>query len=151
MRGCRTAPRIFLAARRRRIPLSPASIRRLLKTESKCRRGRGMKTQAMGWLVGAALCATSMQAQAQHRLLQLHEMNFDMWCQEQQHLPPARCDKRLPKDDAAFQAYANTIERYETQKLNGEAQDRRIDRMLDANPANNPTQPSGPSMPSPQQ
>jgi len=110
-----------------------------------------MNKQVTGWFVGAALCVGSMQAQAQPRLLQLHEMNFDLWCQEQQHLPPARCDKRLPKDDAAFQAYVNTIERYETQKLNGEAQDRRIDRMLKTNPGGNPPQSSGPSMPSPQQ
>jgi hypothetical protein len=43
----------------------------------------------------------------------VQEMNFDMWCQEQQHLPAERCDKRLPEDDAAFDAYRSKIERYE--------------------------------------
>ena len=32
-------------------------------------------------------------------------MNFDMWCQEQQHLDPDRCDKRTPGDEKDFEAY----------------------------------------------
>lgn len=60
----------------------------------------------------------------------LHEVNFDMWCQEERHLPPERCDKRLPQDDAEFQAYANKIEGYETQQLNQDAQQRRLDQAI---------------------
>ncbi len=103
-----------------------------------------MKTRKLEWLVGAALCACVLQAEAQPRLLKLREMNFDMWCQEHRHLPPARCDKRLPQDDAAFQDYVNTIERYETRKLNNQAQEWRTDRMIDADPIDSPIQPSTP-------
>jgi hypothetical protein len=69
----------------------------------------------------------------------LREISFDMWCQETRHFPPARCDKRLPEDDAAFQAYVDTIERYETQKLNTQARDRHIEQMIDrADPVDHP-------------
>ncbi|HEX3651584.1 MAG TPA: hypothetical protein VHU18_02030 [Rhizomicrobium sp.] len=51
--------------------------------------------------------------QAQATRYNVQEMNFDMWCQEQQHLPAERCDKRFPEDDAAFNAYRSKIERYE--------------------------------------
>lgn len=51
--------------------------------------------------------------QTQPTRYNVQEMNFDMWCQEQQHLPAERCDKRLPEDDAAFDAYRSKIERYE--------------------------------------
>lgn len=64
-------------------------------------------------LVSAALLnAGAAQAQSAP-YYNVQDMNFDLWCQEEQHLPPDRCDKRLPEDDAAFQAYRATIERYE--------------------------------------
>jgi len=90
-------------------------------------------------LVAALIVLGSAPAGAQQgpRPFRLQEMNFDVWCQETQHLPPARCDRRLPEDDAAFQAYANTIENYEIQYLNRHAADRRIERMLNNNPADN--------------
>jgi hypothetical protein len=104
-----------------------------------------MKSTTVVWLVAAALCASAAEADAQARHLKLHEINFDMWCQETQHLPPDRCDKRLPQDDAAFQAYVDTIERYETQKLNAEARERRLDRdILYNDPIDNPARPSEP-------
>ncbi len=102
-----------------------------------------MKTGQMGRLLGAALCAWGLEAEAQTTHLNLHEMNFDMWCQEHQNLPPARCDKRLPADDAAFQNYVDTIERYETQQLNNQAKERSIDRMIDrADSVDHPLEPS---------
>lgn len=107
-----------------------------------------MRVDRTIWVLGAALFAWSMQAEAQTTRPQLHEMNFDMWCQEHQHLPPSRCDKRLPDDDAAFESYVDTIEHYETQQLNGEAKDRRIDRMIDrADPIDHPIEPSAPNPP----
>jgi hypothetical protein len=90
---------------------------------------------------GIAILTASGGADAQQHSWrnQLQPMNFDMWCQEQQHLPPARCDKRLPQDDAAFQAYANKIEGYETQQLNQDAKDRRVDQtILRSDPSSNP-------------
>ncbi|MGB8366647.1 MAG: hypothetical protein ACLQUZ_16295 [Rhizomicrobium sp.] len=104
-----------------------------------------MKAGKIGWLLGAALCAWGLQAAAQTTHLNLHEMNFDMWCQEHQKLPPERCDKRLPADDAAFQNYVDTIERYETQKLNNQAKERRIGHMIDrADSVDHPLEPSTP-------
>ena len=104
-----------------------------------------METRKLGWLVGAALCACALQSEAQPGPLKLRKINFDMWCQEHRHLPPARCDKRLPQDDAAFQDYVNTIERYETQRLNSQARERSISRMINSDPIDNPIQPSTPS------
>ena len=44
-----------------------------------------------GLFIGAALCAMlAAAAQAQTGRLHYQPMNFDLWCQEQQHLPPAR-------------------------------------------------------------
>jgi len=75
----------------------------------------------------------------------LNDMNFDMWCQEEQHLPPARCDKRLPDDDAAFQAYRNKIETYEIPYLQRKRDELTINRdILHNDPVGNPTRPSQP-------
>jgi hypothetical protein len=66
-------------------------------------------------------------------------MNFDLWCQEQQHLDADRCDKRLPGDEKDFEAYRATIERYEIpylkEKQNAIALDRNI---LNKDPVDNP-------------
>lgn len=113
-----------------------------------------MKIVATQWVLGAlalSLCAFSAEANAQARHLQLHDINFDLWCQETQNLPPDRCDKRLPEDDAAFERYVDTIERYETQKLDSEARERRFDRdILHNDPIDNPTRPSEPQTAVPQ-
>jgi hypothetical protein len=75
----------------------------------------------------------------------LNEMNFDMWCQEQQHLPPARCDKRLPEDDAAFQAYRSNIENYEIPYLQRKRDEQSLNReILHNDPVDHPTRPSQP-------
>ncbi|HEX3667144.1 MAG TPA: hypothetical protein VHU23_18120 [Rhizomicrobium sp.] len=75
----------------------------------------------------------------------LHEMNFDMWCQEQQHLSPERCDKRLPQDDAAFQAYTNKIENYEIPYLQRRQKDQTLNQVIIHNdPVDHPTLPSQP-------
>ena len=75
----------------------------------------------------------------------LHEMNFDMWCQEEQHLPPERCDKRLPEDDAAFQTYRNTIEHYEVPYLQRRDDEQNLNRVILHNdPVDHPTLPSQP-------
>jgi hypothetical protein len=66
-------------------------------------------------------------------------MNFDLWCQEQQHLDPDRCDKRTPGDEKDFEAYRDKIEQYEIpylqQKQNAIALDRNI---LNKDPIDNP-------------
>jgi hypothetical protein len=81
----------------------------------------------------------------------LTEMNFDMWCQEEQHLPPDRCDKRLPEDDAAFQAYVNKIESYEIPYLQQKQHEQTLNRVILHNdPVGAPTRPSQPATEQPQ-
>jgi len=75
----------------------------------------------------------------------VQEINFDMWCQEQQHLPAARCDKRLPEDDEAFNAYRAKIERYEIPYLQQQQKQLRLNSgILHNDPVDHPDQPSQP-------
>ena len=105
-------------------------------------------------LAGLAVSFFIVRAEAQGEQQQpypLNEMNFDMWCQEQQHLPPARCDKRLPEDDAAFQAYRSTIETYEVPYLQRKRDEQTLNRVILHNdPVDNPTRPSQPPTEQPQ-
>lgn len=52
----------------------------------------------------AVLSMSTAQGQTE-RNYNIEGMNFDMWCQEQAHLPPDRCDKRTPEDEKTFEAY----------------------------------------------
>jgi hypothetical protein len=75
----------------------------------------------------------------------VYNMNFDMWCQEQQRLPPARCDKRLPEDDAAFDAYRAKIERYEVPYLRDRQRQQELNvGILHNDPVDRPDRPSQP-------
>jgi hypothetical protein len=78
----------------------------------------------------------------------VYNMNFDMWCQEQQHLPVARCDKRLPEDDAAFNTYRAKIERYEIPYLRERQRQQQLNiGILHNDPVDRPSQPSEPQPP----
>jgi len=75
----------------------------------------------------------------------LTNMNFDMWCQEERHLPPDRCDKRLPEDDAAFEAYAAKIQGYEVPYLRERQDKANMNRVILHNdPVDHPTKPENP-------
>jgi hypothetical protein len=54
-------------------------------------------------------------------------MNFDLWCQETAHIAPERCNKRLPEDNAAFEAFRAQIEAYEIPHLQQKNRDARIE------------------------
>ncbi|MBV9570506.1 MAG: hypothetical protein JO056_04610 [Alphaproteobacteria bacterium] len=83
--------------------------------------------------------------QARATRYDVRQMNFDMWCQEQQHLPAARCDKRLPADDEAFDAYRSKIERYEIPYLREQQRQQQLNNgILHNDPVDRP---SGPSQP----
>jgi len=56
----------------------------------------------------------------------VHPMNFDMWCQVTAHIDPDRCDKRVPADVDAFDAYRAKIEAYEIPDLQRKNRDARI-------------------------
>jgi hypothetical protein len=101
---------------------------------------------------GLVLVALAGRAFAQgEKPYPIQEMNFDMWCQEQKHLPPERCDKRLPEDDAEFQAYRNQIEKYEIPYLQQRQDEQTINRVILHNdPVDHPTLPSQPQTDQPQ-
>jgi hypothetical protein len=44
-------------------------------------------------------------------------MNFDLWCQEEAHLPVHRCDQRTVVDENAFENFQHAIGPFETQNL----------------------------------
>jgi len=101
-----------------------------------------MKTIPAYVALGLAILSVS-DAGAQTRRLQFHPQSFDMWCQETQHLAPARCDKRLPEDDQAYQAYVNQNENYEAKQQNQKADEHRLNQAIlrsdpSANPAGTP-------------
>jgi hypothetical protein len=114
-----------------------------------------MKTMhAVGTVLALAGFATAARAQlnptpgdpeSQGTRYNVQEMNFDMWCQEEQHLPAARCDKRLPEDDAAFNAHRSKVERYEIPYLREQQKQLRLNTgILHNDPVDHPDQPSQP-------
>ena len=98
---------------------------------------------------GVALLAAT-EGSAQQRRLNFQPQSFDLWCQETQHLPPARCDKRLPADDQAYQTYVNQNENYEAQQQNKKADEHSLNQaILRSDPSSNPagTPPTTPVTP----
>src|ERR1700761_8276409 len=66
-------------------------------------------------------------------------MNFDMWCQEQAHLPADRCDKRSADDEKTFEAYRDKIERYEVPYLQQQQRDLAVRRdVMQNDPVDSP-------------
>ncbi|MGB8366122.1 MAG: hypothetical protein ACLQUZ_16640 [Rhizomicrobium sp.] len=116
-----------------------------------------MQTIYVSVLAGLALAMIAARAEAQAGTgaepYRLEEMNFDMWCQEERHLPPERCDKRLPADNAEYEAYVAKIEKYEVPYLQRRRDEERFNRVILHNdPVDRPTEPSvpGPNQPPPQ-
>ena len=91
-------------------------------------------------LAAASLAVVLAPASAQvSRNYDVKTMNFDLWCQETQHLPPERCDKRTPQDEEVFEAYRAKIERYEVPYLQQQQRDLNLDRnILHNDPVDNP-------------
>ena len=66
-------------------------------------------------------------------------MNFDLWCQEQAALPPARCDKRTPEDESAFEAHQTSLEQYVIPYRSALYDQSRINRdIMNKDPIDNP-------------
>jgi hypothetical protein len=102
--------------------------------------------------IAAALVALPASAFAQLQNYDVKTMNFDLWCQEQQHLDPDRCDKRLPGDEKDFDAYRATIERYEIPYLQEKQNAVTLDRdILNKDPVDNPVTQDAQSQPLQQQ
>ncbi|HEY1630482.1 MAG TPA: hypothetical protein VGF56_04165 [Rhizomicrobium sp.] len=97
---------------------------------------------SLALLMGPSLTGA---ADAQSTRYDIQNMNFDLWCQEEQHLPPERCDKRLPADDAAFDAYRAKIEKYEIPYLQKKENEQQFNRVILHNdPVDHPTEPNKP-------
>ena len=100
-----------------------------------------MKITVRPLAIAFAAVVSLSHAQAQSAGTQLTNINFDMWCQEEQHLPPERCDKRLPEDDAAFEAYVAKIQGYEVPYLQERQDKANMNRIILHNdPVDHPTQ-----------
>lgn len=92
-----------------------------------------------GLVLAAAMAGFAMPAAAFAAPYDLQTMNFDLWCQETQHLPPDRCDRRLPNDEAEFEAYRAKVEKYEIPYLQGRENGQQLDRaILHNDPVDNP-------------
>jgi len=97
-----------------------------------------MKTNRMLLLAAGALVVFAAPAAAQGSY-DVKTMNFDLWCQETQHLAPERCDKRLPADEADFEAYRAKVEKYEVPYLKSRENGQQLDRVILHNdPVDNP-------------
>ena len=98
---------------------------------------KGMKSATLA--VAAVLFALPVHAQTGR--YDVKTMNFDLWCQEQAGLSPDRCDKRLPDDEARFEAYRAKIEKYEVPFLQEKDKEQQFDRtIMHADPLANPIQ-----------
>jgi hypothetical protein len=66
-------------------------------------------------------------------------MNFDLWCQEDAALPPARCDKRTPQDESSFETHRASVELYEIPHRSAEYDQARVNRdIMSKDPIDNP-------------
>ena len=103
----------------------------------------------LGIFALAATAFVSGHALAQNSgSVPLTNMNFDMWCQEEQHLAPERCDKRLPQDNAAFEAYRAKIEDYEVPYLQQRQEKANMNQVILHNdPVDHPNKPESPKQP----
>ena len=87
-----------------------------------------MKRVNLTILCAALLAGAALPADAQQTRYPVKTMDFDLWCTEQAHLSPDRCDQRLPDDVQKFEAYRKIIEKYEIPYLQDRDQKLRFDR-----------------------
>lgn len=88
-----------------------------------------MRTKRMPLLLAAAMGVLAAPAAAQAPY-DVKTINFDLWCQETQHLAPERCDKRLPSDEADFEAYRAKVEKYEIPYMKSRENGQQLDRVI---------------------
>lgn len=66
-------------------------------------------------------------------------MNFDLWCQEEAHLPARQCDQRTAADEKAFDDFRHELDPYEAQQLRQAQRDQWLNRdFLENDPIDNP-------------
>ena len=81
-------------------------------------------------ILAASVAALAIPVAAQPSHYDVQTINFDLWCQETQHLPADRCDKRLPRDETDFEAYRARVEKYELKYLQGKENGAQLDRTI---------------------
>jgi hypothetical protein len=90
------------------------------------------------WL-GVVMTASASPSAAQTQNYPVANMNFDLWCQEQAHLPPRRCDRRTAADEQAFDNFQKEIDPYEIPYLRKRQREFDFRRdVLDRDPIDNP-------------
>lgn len=94
----------------------------------------------------AVLPAGSAMAQG---AFQMHTMDFDIWCTEEQHLPYERCAKRTPEDIKNFEAYSHIIEKYEMRDVLSKQHTLSIANIRNAADSDEPASASDSSAPAP--
>lgn len=93
-------------------------------------------------LTSSALVALPAYAQSTTRY-DVKTINFDLWCQEQANLPAERCDKRLPGDEAQYEAYRDKVEKYEIPYLKDKQREADFNsNILNHDPVDNPPDPT---------
>ena len=96
-----------------------------------------MKMRVLALLPLMVLAAAPARAQGAN--YDVKTMNFDLWCQNTQHLPADRCDKRLPEDQKVFEAFRAQVERYEVPYLQRQRGELSLDRdILHNDPVSHP-------------
>jgi len=97
---------------------------------------------ALGVLLAAA---SGTAALAQPQTYDVKSLDFDLWCQEVQRWPVARCDARSEQDWEVFLVYRAAVERYEIQYLKDRRDDAELKkRMLDRDYSERPGNPDIP-------
>jgi len=101
-------------------------------------------------LMAAGASAQPMPATPDSSRLDVKTLNFDLWCQETQKLPPDRCDKRTPEDEKDFEAYRAKVEKFEVPYLQEKQSEGSFNRVIlhndpQENPVDHPQQPPAPN------
>jgi hypothetical protein len=86
-----------------------------------------MSVMGFRTVLAAALLLCAVGAAYAQRNYDVKTMNFDLWCQETQHWPTDRCDKRLPEDVKVFEDFRTKIESYEIPYLQKQNRDARLE------------------------
>lgn len=93
-----------------------------------------------GLVAVLALAAPAAAQQPAPLTYDVKTINFDLWCQEQAHLDPDRCDERRPEDEKRFEAFRATIEKYELSHLKDKEREYNFDQnILHKDPIDEPT------------
>jgi hypothetical protein len=106
---------------------------------SRARAGRTLHTRALIFWLAILLATSAGSAAAQTQNYPVAEMNFDLWCQEEMHLPPGRCDRRTATDEQAFEDFQQVIDPYEIPYLRKRQREFEFQRdLLERDPVDNP-------------